>query len=190
MRYNLCKTKIMPDGWHYPINGHIVRSDLSWEDLVQKCIDYKIQNGLPVGDIENEMIKWVCETYPHQCNTINPNFDAPAIVNDTQAYLDSITTWGQIKSKTNGKLVDQLTATQRAATCEQCFNNKIWDKTGCKSCIANIQRIMVSIRQNKDVMQAQELGGCTILKHDNRTAVWLENNNTADNLPGHCWCRK
>lgn len=190
MRYNLCKIKIMPEGWHYIINGHRVTSDISWEDLVHRVIDYCIQNGFPVGDIENEMTKWVCETYPHQCSIINPNFDAPAVINDTQAYLDTITTWAHIKSKINGKLVDTQIASQRAAICEQCLNNKIWAKTGCQSCIANMQRLLVSIRQNKDTIQGADLGGCTMLKHDNRTAVWLDDNNTTENLPGHCWCRK
>lgn len=181
---------IMPDGWHYEQDGFTIRADDSHEQLIQNVTHWRIQNGKPVGDVRKDVDDWICAKYPRQCNVVNPNFDTGVIINDTQAYLDSITSWAHIKSKVNGKLVDQNIASQRAAICEQCTNNKIWAKTGCQSCIQNMQRLLISIRQNKDTIQAADLGGCTMLKHDNRTAVWLEDNNRSDNLPGHCWCRK
>lgn len=181
----------MPGGWHYEQNGFTIRAEDSFDQLIQNTTDYRIQNGLPVGDVLKDVTEWICATYPRQCNVVNEDFGGgPVVVNDTQAYLDTITQWAQIKSKSNARRVDSTIAEQRAYKCFHCPNNKVWAKTGCKSCIANMERLMISIRQNKDVSHGPELGGCTMLKHDNRTAVWLEENNTTDNLPGHCWCRK
>lgn len=181
----------MPDGWHYEQDGFIIRADNSHEQLIENVTHWRIQNNKPVGDVRKDVNDWICAKYPRQCNVVNPNFsDGGTIVNDTQAYLDKITSWAHIKSKVNGKLVDGQIAGERAYKCQHCPNNKVWAKTGCQSCIQNMQRLLISVRQNKDVSQGAELGGCTVLKHDNRTAVWLEENNTLDNLPGHCWCRK
>lgn len=181
----------MPGGWHYIINGVKITSDTSFDDLVYQVIEYKVNNKIPVGNVVEEVTKWICESYPRQCNILNEeNGSGPIVQNDTQAYLDSLTIWGQIKMKENSKLVESPVAEERAYKCAHCPNNRFWDKQGCKSCLENMKRIFGLLRNTKEVSCHAQLGGCTALTHDNRTAVWLEENNTAENLPSHCWCRK
>jgi hypothetical protein len=190
MRYNLIKSMIMPGGWHYEQNGFTITAEYSFDQLVENVTHYRIQNGIDVGDVLKDVTEWICTNFPRQCNIINSDFGSAPISNDTQANLDAITQWAHIKAKSNPRLVDSTIAEQRAYKCFHCPQNKVWAKTGCQSCIGNMQRLMISIRQNKDVSYGADLGGCNMLKHDNRTAVWIEDNNTIDNLPGHCWCRK
>lgn len=181
---------VMPGGWHYIQNGFKIEATDSFDQLIEHVTDYRVQNKLPIGDVVKDVTEWICTTFPRQCNIVNTEHPGPIVQNDTQAYLDAITQWANIKSKGNPKLVDAPTAERRAYTCAHCPNNKDWDKQGCKSCLINMSRLMTLLRQGKEVPTSHQLGGCTQLNHDNRTAVWLEENNTAENLPGHCWCRK
>jgi hypothetical protein len=76
----------------------------------------------------------------------------------------------------------------RAKTCLACPNNVNW-RAGCSACINALDRMCANVRQARDTASTPVVGGCAKLRHDNRTAVFIDRDEftTASDLPAKCW---
>jgi hypothetical protein len=52
--------------------------------------------------------------------------------------------------------------------------------------------LSASVRQARETISTPVLGGCSILRHDNRAAVFLQPEDlaTSSDIPNFCWLKK
>ena len=181
---------IPPNGWHYHqsdvrLTGH------DYYSLKKAVENYRAENNLPAGDVESDLNSYICSNWPNYCHgvdmvtitSVNPSTPATDLLND-------ITTWAKnlLESKTPVAFVTDEVALNRTKVCLDCKHNANW-RSGCSSCVISAERLCASVRQARDNKQSPVLGGCAMMRHDNRTAVFLEKEMLAksSNLPHNCW---
>ena len=178
---------IPPSGWHY-VESDVRLDAHSFPNLISVVENYRAENHLPIGDVEGDVTSYICSNYPHFCHgvdmvsitSVNPSGD---LLNDIQTWAKNL----QNATKPIMFVTDEL-AEERAKTCRGCPNNSNW-RGGCSSCIASTDRLSASVRQGRDTESSAVLGGCSIMRHDNRTAIFLDREELqkASNLPDNCW---
>lgn len=114
-----------------------------------------------------------------------------------QSYIQFLWNW----NLSDGKLLDQNTANQRAAICVQCHNNKNSSEVrrGCSSC--NKMGNAVSNALNAKIIKGNstpydnQLLTCGLCGCPNKISVWIPNQiqlkvEDANAFPTHCWKKK
>ena len=181
---------IPPGGWHYfdsdaKLTGH------SYEDLLKVVENYRAENHLPVGDVEGDVNSYICSNWPNFCHGVDMVVVTSVHPESAQqSLLNDITTWARnlLNSKTANNLVSNELAEERAKICKGCQHNKNW-RGGCVSCVAAADRISASVRNGRDTQSSTKLGGCNIMRHDNRSAIFFDKNklSQATSTPDNCW---
>jgi len=181
---------VPPGGWHY-YQSDVKLIGYSYPNLLKVVEDYRAENHLPLGDVEGDVNSYICSNWPKYCHgvdmvtitSINP-------VTATGELLTDVTTWAKniLQSTDPHPLVTDELAEERAKTCRACPQNVNW-RGGCSSCIAAADRLCASVRQARDTASSAVLGGCALMRHDNRTAIFLDRSvlQRATNLPEFCW---
>ena len=183
---------IPPGGWHYTQSDVTLKGN-SLYDLYKVVTDFRVQNHLPLGDVEGDVDSSICGNHPafcHGVDNVTINVLSKNRIAASAELLQDITTWGNnvLRSTEKHLLVSDEEAERRAKICISCPNNANW-RSGCGSCIISAERICASVRQGRDTKTTRVLGGCHLLRHDNRTAVFLDKEVLASsgNLPTNCW---
>ena len=184
---------IPPGGWHY-FEGDVKLTSHSYEALLDAVRNYRAENHLPSGDVEGDVNSFICSNWPNFCHGVDMvSVTSVVVETPSTALLNDITVWAKnmLNAQTPTPLVADFLAEQRAKTCLNCEHNKKW-RTGCSSCITATERISASIRNGKDTKSSPTLGGCDLMRHDNRSAIFFFKNklNAAKNLPENCWLNK
>lgn len=186
----------MPDGWHFIQEGQFRIDAGSYKDLLDAVQNWRIQNSRPVGDVDGDVIDYICTKFPQQCQM------TPAVVAQAvqifrqvgQRFVDAIIEWAH---RVRGNPIVQRIETDREAErrggiCLNCVHNKEWENS-CPNCVTEANRLLVMIRRNKDLAPslAKRMHGCKIQNHCNRTAVWLPKEVfiPSPELPPHCWLK-
>ena len=181
---------IPPGGWHYfdsdaKLSGH------SYDNLIEVVTNYRAENHLPMGDVEGDINSYICSKNPNFCHGVDmvvvTSVNTPS---QKTELLNDITIWAKnvINSNDEVTLVSHDLAEQRSKICSKCNQNVQW-KSGCGACVKATERLSTSIRQAKETPTSKGLGGCLLLRHDNKTAVFLTKDmiSPSGNLPEHCW---
>lgn len=178
---------IPPSGWHY-YDGDARLTGHNYNNLIKVVEEYRAENHLPIGDVEGDVNSYICSNWPTFCHgvdmvtitSVNPSGD---LLNDIQTWARNIQ-----NSKDHVQYVTDDLAEQRAKICRSCPNNVNW-RGGCSSCINATDRLSASVRQGRDTASSAVLGGCSLMRHDNRTAIFLDRDElqSASNLPADCW---
>jgi hypothetical protein len=181
---------IPPGGWHY-MEGDVKLTSHSYENLLTTVQNYRAENHLPIGDVEGDVSSYLCSNWPNFCHgvdmvvvtSVHPETSQQALLNDITVWAKNILNSG----KKNLLVSDEL-AEQRAQVCKACSENKSW-KSGCASCVSAAERVSASIRNGKDTETSVKLGGCNVMRHDNRSAVFMfkKQLSAASNTPKDCW---
>jgi hypothetical protein len=181
---------IPPGGWHY-FDSDAKLTAHSYEGLLKVVEDYRAENHLPVGDVEGDINSYICSNWPNFCHGVDMVVVTSVHPESAQqSLLNDITTWARnlLNSKTTNNLVSNELAEERAKICKGCQHNKNW-RGGCVSCIASADRISASVRNGRDTQSSTKLGGCNIMRHDNRSAIFFDKNklSQATSTPDNCW---
>jgi len=181
---------VPPGGWHY-YQSDVKLAGYSYADLIKAVETYRAENHLPGGDIEGDVASYICSNWPNFCHGVD--MVSITSVNATTAtgeLMNDIGTWakGILHSNEPHPLVSEDLAETRAQICRACPNNVNW-RGGCTSCIASTDRLCASVRQARDTKSSAVLGGCTLMRHDNRSAIFMDRSvlQRATNLPDACW---
>jgi len=179
-----------PSGWHY-IEGDVRINGVTYDSLIQNVEHFRAENHLPSGDVEGDVNSFICSNWPQFCHgvdmvaitSVNPETDTMALLNDIQAWAKNL----QQSQEPINMVTDEL-AEQRAKTCRNCPENVNW-RGGCSSCISTTERLTAGVRQGRDTASSAVLGGCKSMRHDNRTAIFIDKDQflKATNLPANCW---
>jgi hypothetical protein len=181
---------VPPGGWHYQ-DGDVRLEGWSLDNLYDVVRNYRAENNLPLGDVVGDVNSFVCGNFPNYCHGVDmvvvTSIEQP---NQQTELLTDITVWAKNTLTTNKRIdfvTDEL-AEARAKICARCPKNVKW-RSGCQSCITATDRLSVSIRQARETKTSRSLGGCSIMRHDNRSAVFFDKNNfnKPQNLPAKCW---
>lgn len=183
---------IPPGGWHYyqsdvRLTGH------SYENLIANLEAYRAENHLESSDAEGDINSYICSNWPHFCHgvdmvsvtSVNVQSASMDLLNDIQMWAKNI-----LHSQKPHPLVTDELAEERAKTCAACKFNTTW-QSACGACVNATQRLSASVRQGRDVHHSANLGGCSLMRHDNRTAVFLDRDclNASSGLPDNCWVK-
>jgi hypothetical protein len=181
---------IPPGGWHY-IDGDARITGYNYDDLVASVRNYRAENNLPSGDPVGDINSYICSNWPRNCHgvdmvsvtSVEPLTGSIELMNDVQVWAKNI-----LNSNKPHPLVTDEVAEERAKICRSCPQNINW-RAGCNSCIAAADRLCASIRQARETKSTEVLGGCRMLRHDNRTAVFLDKDvlHKTNTLPNTCW---
>jgi len=179
-----------PSGWHY-IEGDVRINGVTYDSLIQNVEHYRAENHLPSGDVEGDVNSFICSNWPQFCHgvdmvaitSVNPETDTMALLNDIQSWAKNL----QQSQEPINMVTDEL-AEARAKTCRNCPENVNW-RGGCSSCISTTERLTAGVRQGRDTASSAVLGGCKSMRHDNRTAIFIDKDQflKATNLPANCW---
>lgn len=183
---------IPPGGWHF-YTSDVKLTGYSYPDLIKAVEEYRAENNLPAGDVMGDVNSYICSNWPNFCHGVDMvsvrSVNAPTA---TSELLNDIQTWA--KNILNGSqvvnFVTDETAQSRAVTCLDCPNNVNW-RSGCSSCVASTDRLSASIRHGRDTKSSQVLGGCSLIRHDNRSAIFFDRDTfqPSANLPAKCWLK-
>jgi len=182
---------IIPPGGHHYMEADVKITGSSYKNLLENVTNYRAENYIPVGDVEGDVTNYICGNWPHFCHGVDmvvvTSIEQP---NQQTELLTDITVWAKNTLTTNKRIdfvTDEL-AEARAKVCAKCPKNIKW-RSGCQSCITATDRLSVSIRQARETKTSRSLGGCSIMRHDNRSAVFFDKNNfnKPQNLPAKCW---
>ena len=184
---------VPPGGFHFYQGDVRIWAD-TIEDLRKKVTDFRAENGTPNTTTYTDVNDYICGSFPEFCHhvdevTINlshTNWTSSELTADLQVWAKNI-----LSSPSEHPLVGDELAEARAKICAGCIYNVNW-KTGCSSCISATERLSASIRQARDTQSTAALGGCTILRQDNRAAVFMQPEDlaTSSDIPDHCWLNK
>lgn len=181
---------VPPGGWHY-YQSDVKLTGYSYDNLLKVVETYRAENHLDGGDIEGDVNSYICANWPNFCHgvdmvvvtSVNRPTATSELMNDVQTWAKNI-----LNSTDPHPLVTDDLAEARAQTCRGCPNNVNW-RGGCSSCITATERITASVRQARDTKSSAVLGGCALMRHDNRAAIFMDRSvlQRATNLPEHCW---
>ena len=183
---------IPPGGWHF-IQSDVKITGSSLDDLYEAVQNFRVDNNLPLGDVKGDVDRYICGTYPTYCHGVDHvsiNVESRNRITASAELLQDITTWANnvLRGTTPHQLVSDDEAERRSKICISCPSNVNW-RAGCSSCIVSADRICAAVRQGRETHTTRILGGCHQLRHDNRTAVFLDKEvlATGANLPTNCW---
>jgi hypothetical protein len=181
---------VPPGGFHY-FQGDVRLTADTVPDLYARVADYRGQNGLPTETVKADVDMYICGQFPDFCHTVDEvSVSLQRAADPKASLLSDLQTWttNLMMSPRPRTLVGDELAEARASVCARCAFNSNW-KSGCGSCVAAVDRASASLRQARDTRSTPMLGGCRILRHDNRTAVFLDPSelHASGDLPAHCW---
>ena len=183
---------IPPTGFHY-MQSDVRLEGYSLEDLIKTVSNFRAENNLPAGDPSGDVADYICSNWPHFCHSVDrvtinvgSSVQQNELLNDIQVWARNLLT-----SDRERILVGDELAEARAKICRACPSNVNW-RGGCSSCISATERISANLRQARDTTSTPVLGGCKTLRHDNRTAVFLQPDelSVSADLPADCWLNK
>lgn len=195
---------IPPGGWHFMqpmLHGQPDHQITSWdlEHLIQAVIDWRVDNGRPVGDVLAEVEAYICGYAPHQChNTPGASVVVSVAVTPDrtevgQTFVDRMVQWLelQINELDRNAIVLEYEANRRAEICSRCPKNVRW-LTSCGKCNDNVDRLSTIIRNGATLDRERRLMACGILNHHNPTAVFLrlERVGSSPDCPDNCWAKR
>jgi hypothetical protein len=183
---------VPPGGWHY-WQGDVKLEGYSMENLYKVVQSYRAENHLPFGDVHGDVNAFICGNHPRNCHGVDSvvvtSIDRPT---NQSELLNDITVWARniLTSQKQIRLVSDELAEARALTCLNCPKNANW-KSGCGSCIVAADRLCASIRQGRDTQSTKKLRGCSVMRHDNRAAVFFDKEHfeATNSIPENCWLK-
>jgi len=184
---------VPPGGFHY-FQGDVRLNADTMNDLYKKVTDYRAENALPNNTTKEDVDNYVCGHFPDYCHTVD-SVTVRQVVTGTKMgeLMGDIQVWAKniLSSTSEHPLVGDELAEARAQICGKCPYNVNW-RGGCNSCIAATDRLSASVRQARETTSTPVLGGCSILRHDNRAAVFMQPEDLAisSDTPDFCWLNK
>jgi hypothetical protein len=194
------KTGIIPPGGHHFIERHGTTErrieGSSYDDVAEQLLRYRVANGIPLGQPRDEIVAYVCGTWPHFCAE---QLSVPPPVSSKPGYIAGVTMWlqelAQRQAMSPKPLVGDEEANRRAEICRGCPLQKTWEE-GCGSCRDSIRRQGFVFRAGKDVSNAKKVLGCSVLFQENHAAAWAHKDvlppvpeEDKARLPHNCWRR-
>ena len=184
---------VPPSGFHYYQGDVRINAD-TIDDLNKKVESFRAENAIPSNTTKEDVADYICGQWPDFCHHVEDVVVTRMPANwNIKELLSDIQTWAKnlLSAQREHPLVGDELAEARSKICGGCVYNVNW-RGGCGSCITATDRLSASVRQARETDSTKVLGGCSILRHDNRSAVFLNVEDLAQSsdTPKHCWVNK
>ena len=152
---------------------------------------------MPDGDIDD----YICGRWPHVCHrdygdTMAPNH-SPTTANPASTLVNRVPLWAALPRSSRFLPGGTPWSARRSPTSapKSAPNARVisvW-KTGCGSCHATAEQILMTIRKLNRTPQDDRLFGCEVAGVDLKTIVWFSPEkarpeaNELPFLPNSCW---
>ena len=196
MSITLRQSVIPPGGFHFldrsgPAEVRIEGS--SPEDVAGNVLKFRLQNNRQPGNPMQELIDYVCGTWPHFCHDTNPprlyesNPAAEPLGRRSAAMIGA---WFAAASSDDG--VSQQEAERRASICAACPKNQPCEQGGCGACSDQITRLTFIYRHGRQTPDDRRLKCCDVLSTPLQAVVWANGlppvtDTQRLELPHECW---
>jgi len=190
------KGMIPPNGYHYPIAEGVRLNAATYDLLIELIQTWRTQSGIPIGDAHKDVDNYVCAKWPNACQPESHEFPSQPPKN---TMLRRVNGWAAIMMRNlprgGYELVDQGTATERAATCSDCPFKKAW-RSECNACMVSTDAVLSRVRQLRKITLDDSCLGCSINGFDNKTAIHMPisslnlSEEQKNKLPQNCWIKK
>jgi hypothetical protein len=197
----IIEAMVMPGGWHKPEKNRVgmdmpepIRAD-TYRKLIEAVIKFRADNVIPIGDAKADVDEYICANFPHMCHPEGSTTVEVYVSNDSnelKTLTDHMIQWldRSIDQHSIENLEINTEAKRRADICLNCRYNTKWN-SNCSSCSEAVSRMSSVLRLGNDVPRGHKLKACQILKHENRSAVWLKKEKImkSNDIPSHCWAK-
>lgn len=185
------ESMVMPGGWHFTQDGDTITAQ-TYAELTSNVTNYRAERRIAIGDVRQDIAKFVCERWPQQCqaapvaNILSQNDGSAA---PRTKFLDEISNWANSLAEKVLKYVYPNQATSRASRCVQCKYQKQWEASGCQECSKHVKRLLGILRGGRRTGLDDKLTGCGALGLCTKTAVWLDAEflPSKEKAPSICW---
>jgi hypothetical protein len=184
---------VPPGGFHY-FQGDVRIDSDTLEGLYNAVMHHRAANSIPHQNTRDDVDAYLCGQNPQFCHSVDEVVvKVIPTAKNVQELMDDIQTWARniLASPRPHPLVGDELAEARAQICGKCPYNVNW-RGGCGPCITATDRLSASVRQARETDSTKVLGGCSVLRHDNRAAVFMnpEDLATSSDIPDLCWLNK
>jgi len=198
---SVIEAMVMPGGWHKPEKDRLGRdmpepiSAQTYRSLIDAVIKFRADNVIPIGDVKAEIDQYICTAFPRMCHQFEgvSRIDIASEPSPIKTLTDDMiqTMDGQLQDHSTEELELKQEAQRRASICAGCQYNVRWN-SNCGSCVEAVNRMSTILRAGNSLPRERDLRACQILRHENRSAVWLriDKIKTNPDLPGFCWARR
>ncbi len=191
-----------PGGHHFPVSENVTLRAVTWKLLHEAIYSWRVENSMPLGDIEHDMDAYYCSKWPERCAPDAADNQWPAGVSPDDKMSDRVVKW--IGSMLDARRLPQggwplapiKTAEARAAACAACHRNKPFPST-CSPCDESVNRASARVRNHRSNGDNHALHGCEVFSWDCAAACHLADESlgiAADDprrklTPLFCWMR-
>ena len=184
---------VPPGGFHY-FQGDVRLEADTLEGLYNRVLHFRAENSIPHHTTREDVDAYLCGQWPERCHNVDNVIVKPVVTpKNIGELLGDIQVWAKniLSSQSEHPLVGDELAEARAQICSRCPNNVNW-RGGCGACVTATDRLSASVRQARETASTKILGGCLVLRHDNRSAVFMQTEDLAasSDLPDFCWMNK
>ena len=177
---------IYPKGGYYFIDAdgskHVATD--GWNGVIARVKLYRKRKGVPIGDVEAEVIAQACSRNPVLCQDDNGQRQIQLKKTSMKSKILAWLAW--LRGYQDKHFVDEALARERATICASCPNNQAF-QDGCASCRATVTELRKAILGPKRFVDGR-LNACLAIEEDLPTVVHLEMVAVPrDDLPAHCW---
>jgi hypothetical protein len=172
--------------WRIPAEG----SAKSAEVLVQQVTDFRVANGIALGDPFADVVDFIRKVSPNNDRWQGRVVGQPRaheitpLIQDLRVWIDKTAT-----DKPRFILTDE--ARDRARICMTCPQNIRWELSGCGACNEEIHIRSYQLRQAKTVPPEEDaLRGCRLHRIELKAAVHLDRDflpQRHTDAPPQCW---
>lgn len=183
-----------PNGWHFPVDPKVRLEAHDKKTLLDRMFEYRIRNGIPTGNEEEDLDNYICGKWPSACNKEPHDYGIAVKRFNPEKLLNRVSRWaaGIIDHMPRGgyPLIPRPETDARAVICAACPKNTVW-RTGCRGCSGSTVALLNQARR----MQKSPLNlmGCSVIGFDCATAVFFTHENLPiseemrQSLPDKCW---
>lgn len=189
---------IPPGGFHYieKHNGVEIRIDShSVEATAAAVLKFRLNNGVPPGNPQQDVFDFICKQWPHFCHDNNPDYlQSPPPPREEHMSRRAVNHMVRVWNLGGENAVSEGEAERRAAICAACPMNVDYLGGACGPCIESLDRLAFVWKRNRTTSKDSELKGCKVIGQLNTVAVQAANlppllDGDAAQLPPACWRR-
>lgn len=171
------KTSVVPPGGYHFYETHDglrvkIESD-SYEALSAALLRYRINNGIPPGNPQQDVFDYVCNTWPHYCHDNDPYNKLVGREPSMGEMLSRrVVVWmTKLWNAGASNEVKNEEAERRAAICATCPLNVDYKAGGCGACLDGVERLAFTWLRTRKTTRDKELKACSATGALNRCAV-------------------
>ena len=98
----LNKGIIPPNNFHFPADKNVILKASTYDLLIKEIVNWRTQNGIPIGDPEGDVDNYFCGKWPSYCY-ISENESSAVTKNSNM--LKQVNAWAAIATRDTLSLI-------------------------------------------------------------------------------------